>query len=107
MAEIMASISKWMEPKMVYICLAIVATLLSIFSGDINGQVRKLLKGSHFMVRFGAFVLLCAFGYGMLTVFAASLLRQMLLGLDRVWMAPMVVLCFVVIGLLAERRNHV
>jgi uncharacterized membrane protein YidH (DUF202 family) len=107
MMEILSTVSGAMAPYLTPISVAMVATALSIFSGDIHRQFKRITRGTHFVVRFGLYVLLCAFGFGAVTVIGAAIVRRILHDIDRPLLAPVVVVCFLAIGLLAERKNHV
>ena len=56
--------------------LMLMATLLVVYGDIINKQVKRSLSGLHFILRSGLFVLLCAFGYGALTLYGAPLLHH-------------------------------
>ncbi len=100
-------LANWIIRHLHPICLAIVATCLAIFSNDINRQMKRLVGRCHFLVRFVLYVLLCAFGYGLMIVTAAFSVQKVLLSLDRSWLVPLVLLAFATLGFLAERRNHI
>jgi hypothetical protein len=53
------------------------------------------------------FVLLCAFGYGALSIYAAKFVKMLLGQLDNLWLAPVIVVSFLVIGLLAEHKRKI
>ena len=87
--------------------MAMIATLLIIFGGDINGFVKSLVKKNHFIVRLIIFVLVCAIGYGFLSVFLADILLVMLKSIPRQFLALSIVVIFIFIGLLAESRRQI
>ena len=107
LTDVLDLFSNWMRNGLFSIAMAIVATLLTIYGGHFNKAVRDLTKKYPFMVRLMIFVCLCAFGYGLLTLLAAKLLCNMLGGLNNHALAPVVILIFIVIGFIAERKKNI
>ncbi len=104
--ENIAEVSMWARGHLTAISTAITTTLLVVFGDDINGIVKKRIRGLNFVVRTAAFVALCAIGYGMLSVAGASAVAQLLRYFGDVYLAPMVVGAFVLMGILAERKKY-
>lgn len=96
----------WIQAHMTTISTAIVTTLLVIFGDEINGFVKKHIRGYNFLVRTGAFVLLCVFGYGMLAAAGASAIRSLLLYFGSTYLPLTVIAAFAVLGMLAERKKY-
>ena len=96
-----------LRPHLSQITLAFSATLLAIFGNDINGSVKDLVKDSPFPVRLLVFILLVAFGYGALTLAISHFLAYVLAGTDNLWLSPIVVAAFVLVGFLAEHKKHI
>ncbi|MEE2787045.1 MAG: DUF3392 family protein [Myxococcota bacterium] len=89
------------------ICFGVMATLLAIFGQDLNRWVRRLTRELHFVWRMLAFVFLCAVGYGWLTVQAAPFLADVLRLLPTRLLSIVVVVMFLGLGLLAERKRKI
>jgi membrane protease YdiL (CAAX protease family) len=87
--------------------LAIIATLLVIFGNDINSSIKKILAKQHFIVRTSIFILICAFGYGLLTVWLTSLLAQQLANLPSLYLLPVVFIIFLTLGIYAQKQHHI
>lgn len=104
--DISWDIGCWLAPYLGKIAMAVVASLLFIYGNDIHGVVKKGVSGYPFAVRLSVFVPLCAFGYGLLTVWLAVLLRRLLYSVDRAWLFPLIVAMFLVIGLAATARKQ-
>ncbi len=102
----MQQLSEWLRPNLEPIALAMIATLLVMFGNDLNKWVRKSVRRYHFFVRLLVFILVCAVGYGLATVFMTKLLAQMLGGLSNHYLAIVVGAIFIGLGLLAEERNQ-
>lgn len=101
------SLSRWMRPHVSHIAMALVATLLVIYGSSINQLIRTWIQKLHFLVRIAVFVLLCSFGYAYFTLWASGIARSYLQALDNRLLAPGVIALFIIIGVLAERRNHI
>ncbi len=104
--ELIVWLSAHMRPWVAQIAVAILATLLVLYGPVINRKVRALLGGAHFVIRLLVFVLLCTFGYGLLLVWSAPLLARAIAGMGSLYLAPVVILAFVLLGYLAERKNQ-
>lgn len=86
---------------------AFFATLLAVYGQDINRSVRSRIREYHFLLRTLIFVFLCAFGYGWLILFIAPQLAG-LLTLAPLRLLPLiVVILFVLLGILAERKRKI
>ncbi|SEP83587.1 Protein of unknown function [Ectothiorhodospira magna] len=103
---ILLQAGSWVRGHVGQIALALVATLLVIYGNDINRTLKIILRPYHRLLRLLGFVLMCAFGYGALTVFFTPLLANVLVMVDTRWMAPMVVGAFLLLGFLAERKHQ-
>jgi hypothetical protein len=106
-AKLMAVASHALRPHLAQVALAIAATLLAIFGSDINGAIKGVVKDYHFLVRLAIFVFLVAFGYGAVSLTFAHVLTGLLGQIDDFYLAPLVVLVFVLIGALAEHRRNI
>ncbi len=104
--SLLKDLSSWFRPHLLQVSTAIIASILVIYGDRINRAVRVLVKGSHFIIKTLAFIALCAFGYGMATVFLAPILKSVYLSLDSVWLGPAVVASFIGVGLLAQFHNQ-
>lgn len=106
LTDIFDLFSRWMRDGLFGISMAIVATLLVVFGNDLNKVVRGWIKNSPFIIRLIIFICLCALGYGMLTVIAAKLICNLLGSMNNHALSPVVMLIFIVIGFIAERKNN-
>jgi hypothetical protein len=89
------------------IMLAYSATVLSVYGGDINNSIKKMIRKHNFLVRFGIFVALCTFGYGFLTIVIGNILVAYMSQLSNVWLISIIAILFILIGLIAEERKHI
>ena len=83
------------------------ATLLVVYGDIINKQVKRSLSGLHFILRSGLFVLLCAFGYGALTLYGAPLLHHIFKFVAYEYRGVAFIVAFVALGVAAERRRYI
>ena len=100
-------LSQWMDPYLIEVCMAQVATFLVIHSGELDKYFRKLLKPTPFLVRVTGFVLLNAFGYGIVTIFGARVLTSFYWQIGSSGRVPVIISVFILIGILAERRKQI
>ena len=107
MADWLIELGQGFRPYQYQTALAIIATLLVIFGNDINSALRKLVSKQHFIVRSLIFVLVCAFGYGLLTVYLTSLLNQQLSKIPSLYILPSVLVIFLVLGMYAQKQRHI
>jgi len=101
--QLLLDATAYLKPHSAQLAVAMVATLLVIYGNAINRTLRALVKPYPFVIRVAAFILLCTLGYGVLTVWGANQLRDLMSSLPNVYFAPVVVASFVVLGVLAER----
>jgi len=104
--DFLLTLSSWIKPYNQDISLAIVATLLVIFGNSINRAVRRSVRNYWIIVRVTAFIALCTFGYGAITVWVVPLLAKALLWLPAAYYGACIVAGFIVLGLMAERYQR-
>ena len=107
MGELIELLSGWLRERLGGVGTAIVATVLVLYGARINKAIRRQIRSLHFVGRLAIFVALCACGYATGAVFAGHLLGGLLGKFNDMWLAPIVGVIFVLIGLLAEREGQV
>jgi undecaprenyl pyrophosphate phosphatase UppP len=100
-------LGQWCRPYQYQVALAIIATLLVVFGNDINGSIKKMLSKQHFIVRIVIFILICTFGYGLLTVWLTNLLAAQLASIPTVYLAPTISGTFILLALYAQKQRHI
>ena len=95
--------SQWLYPWLGEITMAIMATLLVIYGHSINRLVKKQTSGMHFIFRTLIFILLCTFGYGVVLIYVTPILSQLLAGVGMIYLGPLIVGIFIMLGVLAEK----
>ncbi|WP_246624564.1 DUF3392 family protein [Oceanobacter mangrovi] len=103
MMDLLYTLTGWIRPYNSQVALALVATLLVIFGDRINGSVRRLVRRYWVVVRVAAFIALCTFGYGALTVWIVPILARGLLHIPGQWYGLTITVGFIVLGVMAER----
>ncbi len=88
------------------IALAMVATALVVFGDDLNRFIRRQIINLHFIWRTLIFILLCAFGYGALTIFLTPLVAGQLAKLGNLWLPWAALGIFVLLAMLAQRKRQ-
>lgn len=101
--DLIATLSRWSRYHLHDIALAIMATLLVLFGPGINAWVQRSIGGLNFIFRTLIFVLICAVGYGLAMVFVTPWLAQGLGHFNNYTLAPVLLLVFFLIGVLADR----
>jgi len=99
--------SHFIRRHLMEIMLAYSATVLSVYGGDINNAVKKMIRKHNFFVRFGTFVALCTFGYGFLSLVIGKILVAYMTHLSNSWLISIIAALFILIGLIAEERNRI
>lgn len=97
--------SLWVRPHLFTVSLMIVATLLVLYGNNINAAVRRQVQHYHFIIRTIVFILLCAFGYGLLTGLLSPFLAYQLGQVPNHYLGPLVIIITIALGLLAERKR--
>ncbi|MEB5356429.1 DUF3392 domain-containing protein [Pseudomonas aeruginosa] len=101
--DLIATLSRWSRSHLSDISLAIMATLLVLFGPAINAWVQQRIGSLNFAFRTLLFVLICAVGYGLAMVFVTPWLAKGLGYFNNYTLAPVLLLVFFVIGMIADR----
>jgi hypothetical protein len=105
--ELLTEFGQWLRTYQYQVALAIIATLLVIFGNNINSAIKRLIIKQHFIVRTSIFILVCAFGYGLLTVWLTNLLAQQLAKVPNLYLLPVVFIIFFTLGMYAQKQRHI
>ena len=88
------------------ISLAFVATCLVLLGDNINAFVRRSVKNYFFLFRIFIFILLCAVGYGLITVTIHPVIHNLFLKIPRDYSFVFSTFCFIYLGVIAERKKN-
>ena len=84
---------------------SLVATLMVIYGGAIHQRIRRLFRGLPILARFFAFVVICAAGYGWLSIMLVRLTVDVLSQCSPSLVLACVSGGFLLVGWLAQRRR--
>ncbi len=101
--DLIVTLSRWCRGNLYDISLAIMATLFVLFGPGINAWIQRSISSFNFFLRTLIFVLVCAVGYGLAIVFLTPWLAQGLGYFNNFTLAPVLLLVFFLIGVLADR----
>lgn len=104
LVDLVVALSKWSRLHLRDISLAIMATALVLFGPAINAWVRRTIGHLNFAIRTVIFVLVCALGYGLAIIYLTPVLSSTLGHLNNYTLAPVLVMVFILIGILADRN---
>ncbi len=99
-------LAHFIQPHLHDIALALVATCLVVYGDVVNGFLKKLVSSWTFILRVTAFIVMCTFGYGLLTLWSQPIVYWGLTRVDLVYRPILVFACFCLLGVLAERKRH-
>jgi hypothetical protein len=102
--DLIADLSRWSRGNLHSISLALLATLLVLFGPGINAWVQQRIGGLNFLLRTLLFVLICACGYGLAMVFLPPWVARGLDYFNNYTLAPVLLLVFFLVGVIAERN---
>lgn len=102
--DLIVSLSRWSRGHLFDISLAIMATLFVLFGPALNAWVQKTVSHLNFFFRTLIFVLVCAVGYGLAIVFLTPWLAHALGYFNNFTLAPVLLLVFFLIGIIADRQ---
>jgi hypothetical protein len=105
--SVLTQLSQWMQPYYSEIALTILATILVVYGDVFNKHIKRMISPYHFVIRTAVFVLVCAFGYGLLVVFATPYVKQLILWIPYLYRGLSVFLLFLLLGYLAEHRRYI
>ncbi|MCG5530922.1 DUF3392 domain-containing protein [Halorhodospira halochloris] len=97
----------WVNGYASEVALALVATLLVLYGDDINRTFARSVRPYPWIVRVISFVLMCAFGYGAITVLVTPLIAEAIVSIEARWVGLLTIIAFIAIGTLAERKRYI
>jgi hypothetical protein len=107
MFNYLAPAAKYLLPYLSEISTALIACFLVMAGGEINTLVRRQLRNYNFVLRTVVFILINAFGYGLIIVKATPYLARTLGNLDAGIMVFVIIVSFIVIGTWAQRNRQI
>ncbi len=99
------SASDFVGDHLEFVALAITVTMLIIFGSNLNSFVTKKIARFNRFVRILLFSLVCLFVYGLLLQSCNELWILFLEQFNDKFLAPFVVILFIILGSLVEKNN--
>lgn len=107
MMSFLAPAGQYLAPYLAEISIALIACWLVMLGGEVNALLRRLMRNQHFIIRTLVFIIVNAFGYGLLIVKASPYLTRTLANLERGVMFSIIMISFIVIGLWAQKNRQI
>jgi len=107
MNDILVSASQSLCPYLYKIAMAITAACLVLFGNHVNGFIRDMVKGYNFFLRLAVFIIVVTFGYGALSLLLGKILEQFLAMIPLLYLCPVLIVIFIIIGIIAEEKKHI
>ena len=95
------------RPYQYQCALALIATVLVLTGNEINNAIKHIVRKQHLIIRTAVFVLVCAFGYGLITVWLTELLSLQLAKISNLYIIPVIVTAFTLLGVYAQKQRHI
>ncbi len=106
MSSLALTLGHWLQPHLYNISLLLVVCFLSLYADDIIKITKRFVARRHFIIRILCFVLVTGFGMGLLVVFITPYLSKLLMLLGVKWLALTLTAAFLVLGIIADRKNQ-
>jgi hypothetical protein len=105
LSDIASQCGWFCTPYLHEIATALVTCFLVVMGNDINRNIRKRIKHLPFLLRTAVFVLVTAFGYGMMVILLSPMIAGQMARLPAQWLIPILTASFILLGMLAERNR--
>ena len=107
MNSILETTTNWVQPHLALIAFSFVCTLLALYGAGLTRLCKHLIRNYPFWIRVFIFMVLSGVGYGWATSKLTDLIRNHILAAAGNWLAVWVLLIFIGLGLLADRKKQV
>ncbi|SFC28736.1 DUF3392 family protein [Pseudoalteromonas denitrificans] len=105
--NISSQLVSWLTPYLHQIALTIIVCLIALYANDLNKFIKRLFARRHFIIRTMTFIIVTAFGFGALTFFVTPILIKLLLIFGKLYMPWLLLVAFIVLGILADKKNQI
>lgn len=103
--DILLQLTMHVRPYLSQVAMMVVATLLVLYGNNINNSLKRHISHYNFVLRTLIFVLVCAFGYGLLLSWLTPILADTLRRLPSIYLGVTVIGLVLGLGILAERKR--
>ena len=80
---------------------------MMLYGAHLNQRLRRVLRPLPWILRILAFIFICAVGYGWLSLMIVELLVSLIGNLRPLMVSLVLFICFLAVGVLAERRRMI
>ncbi|WP_462157817.1 DUF3392 family protein [Pseudoalteromonas sp. GB56] len=99
-------LGQWLSPYLGDIALVFVVCIIGLYAGDVIKTIKRIVAGKHFLLRTLVFVLVSAFGLGLLTLWASPLMAKALMLFGTTYLPITALVAFLLVGVLADRKSQ-
>jgi len=105
--EFLEKFAEFVRLHSLSVAVAIVATSFAVFGSYINSIIRLVTKRMHFIVRFACYILVYAFGIGILSAKAVSFLQKFLLAMPALHSLLLITIMFLLLCFMAKMQRQI
>jgi cell division protein FtsW (lipid II flippase) len=106
LVAVIAQLGNMLRPWAFDIATAMLVCLILVLAADMNRIIRRHLSGHSFVLRTLVFIIVNAFGYGLLIVKVTPWAARQVVAMPAHWMFILIVSMFIFIGYWAQRNNQ-
>ena len=103
---LLIDLGQWLQGYLPHLSLLLMVCLVSLYADDILKLTKGVVARRHIIIRVACFVLITAFGFGLLVVWLSPLLTKALLFFGTKWLALTLLVAFFILGTIADRKNQ-
>lgn len=99
-------LGQWISPYLGELALIFVVCIIGLYAGDVIKTVKRIVAAKHFIIRTLVFIVVSAFGLGLLTIWVTPLIAKLLMLFGTTYLPLMLCAAFILIGVLADRKSQ-
>ena len=103
--KLIHSCSHFIEDYNNEVAVAISVSILVIFGGGLNTFIKTKIQPFNHFIKWVVFTLVCVFVYGLLLNGFTWVIYELLDQLNETFLAPIVLIIFLILGYVAEKSN--
>ena len=105
--QIIEFIADFLRSNSTYAAVAMVTTTLAVFGVYLQKALKRMTKKMNFLIRFGVYVFVYAFGIGFLAALAVKFISGWLGGLNNLHLVSAVGLVFLLLCISAKSQRQI
>lgn len=98
--------ARWLLSYVNSIAMLLTVCVVSLYANDVLKLTKGLVTSHHFVIRVACFVLVTAFGFGLIVIWLSPLLVKGLLLFNVKWLPLTVLIAFLILGSIADKKNQ-